>query len=51
MRRFTPNWTGLAAIGAAAVTLGFAASGASAAASPGGGPAGPLPYRGLRVVL
>ncbi len=43
MRRFTPIWTGLAATAAAVVTLGFAASGASAAV--GSGPARPLPYR------
>jgi hypothetical protein len=44
MRRLTPLWTGLAAVAAAAVTLGFAASGASAS-TPGGGPQAPLPYR------
>jgi hypothetical protein len=45
MRRLTPIWTGLAAVAAAAVTLGFAASGASASTSAGGGQAPPLPYQ------
>jgi Glycosyl hydrolases family 18 len=45
MRRLTPIWTGLAAVAAAAVTLGFAASGASASTSADGGQAPPLPYR------
>jgi hypothetical protein len=45
MRRLTPIWTGLAAVAAAAVTLGFATSGASASTPAGGGPTAPLPYR------
>ena len=45
MRRLTRIWTGLAAVAAAAVTLGFAASGASASTPAGGGQAPPLPYR------
>jgi hypothetical protein len=43
MRRVTSIWAGLATITAAVVTLGFVATGASAAT--GGGPAGQLPYR------
>jgi Glycosyl hydrolases family 18 len=43
MRRFTPIWTGLATIAAAAVTLSFAATGASASAW--SGPTRPMPYR------
>jgi hypothetical protein len=45
MRRLTPIWTGLAAVAATAVMLGFAASGASASTPAGGGPVAPLPYR------
>jgi hypothetical protein len=45
MRRFTPIWTVLAAVAAAAVTLGFAASGANASTPASGGQARPLPYR------
>jgi len=45
MRRLTPIWTGLAAVAAAVVTLGFAATGASASASAGGDQAPPVPYR------
>jgi hypothetical protein len=45
MRRLTPIWTGLAAVAAAAVTLGFAASGASASTQAGGGATAPLPYQ------
>jgi hypothetical protein len=45
MRRLTPIWTGLAAVAAAAVTLCFAASGASASTPAGGGPVAPMPYR------
>jgi hypothetical protein len=45
MRRLTSIWTGLAAVAAAAITLGFAASGASASTQDGGGPVAPLPYR------
>lgn len=45
MRRFTPIWTGLAAVATAAVTLGFAVTGATASASDSTGPAGPMPYR------
>jgi len=43
MRRVTPLWAGLATITAAVVTLGFAATGASASA--GTSPARPLPYQ------
>jgi hypothetical protein len=43
MRRVTSIWAGLATITAAVVTLGFAATGASA--STGDGPAGQLPYQ------
>jgi hypothetical protein len=45
MRRLTPIWTGLAAVAAAAVTLGFTASGASASTPAGGGPVAPQPYQ------
>jgi hypothetical protein len=45
MRRLTSIWTGLAAVAALAVTLGFAASGASASTPAGGVPQAPLPYR------
>jgi hypothetical protein len=45
MRRLTPIWTGLAAVAAAAVTLGFTASGASASTQAGGGPVAPQPYQ------
>jgi hypothetical protein len=45
MKRLTPIWTGLAAVAAAVVTVGFAASGASASTPAWGGPAAPLPYR------
>jgi hypothetical protein len=45
MRRFTPIWTGLAAVAAATVTLSLAASGAIASTSAGSPLARPLPYR------
>ncbi len=45
MRRLTRIWTGLAAVAAAAVTLGFAASGASASTPAGAGQQAPMPYQ------